>query len=688
MQEGETSPVDTPDLAAVASLTTSASGFRDGLGERAVAFDRASGRMFEVLQLRPELAALHTIIGARIELLTLFHHRRCVRTHGLTRIPGDARAVAVSDYVAGPRLSELLELARERQEPVDINAALYLIRRILPALIALHESGGVAHGTFGADRVAITARGRPVIVESVFGSAIESLELAPHALWQQMRIAVPWGASAVRCDMQTDILQAALLTLALILGRVVQPSEYPDRLRALLDEATEITPLGLQRPLAPALRAWIERSLRLDPSRPFQSLADARRALEAALAAHARCAPTRSAFLAFLERIGQRGASPPKPTHARAGLAPTSTGLPAGDDVPRPSVPPPAPTVQQASQPDVPSRVARVPVPDAPQLPVSPSLASIAEPVGSQPAGPPPGPDTLLRLKQAVVSAPEGGGPTGTGTSPRVMAVPAPSQRTVRRTATKRHWVLALAAAVMLAVLNGAVGTPRWAGALASKRAAAAEAGASGVAATSGLVRLLSDPEGARVIVDSVPRGVTPLLLGDVPAGRHIVVFESPAGTVRRVIQVEAGTRSELSVPIYSGWVGVYAPLEVQVIEEGRLLGTTTESVQIMLPPGRHELVLANDSYGYRERRLVDISPGALTRLHVELPHGTLHLNAVPWAEVWIDGERAGRTPLTGVPTPVGTREIVFRHPEFGERREAIVVKVGPPTLLTVDLTR
>ena len=37
-------------------------------------------------------------------------------------------------------------------------------------------------------------------------------------------------------------------------------------------------------------------------------------------------------------------------------------------------------------------------------------------------------------------------------------------------------------------------------------------------------------------------------------------------------------------------------------------------------------------------------------RVKLDAPPGTLHINAVPWAEVWIDGERIGETPIGNLP--------------------------------------
>ena len=65
----------------------------------------------------------------------------------------------------------------------------------------------------------------------------------------------------------------------------------------------------------------------------------------------------------------------------------------------------------------------------------------------------------------------------------------------------------------------------------------------------------------------------------------------------------------------------------------------------------------------------------------------TIHVNAVPWAEVWIDGTLVGQTPLGNHPIAIGPHRIVFRHPLLGEKEFETVVKAGAPTRLTARLT-
>ena len=105
-----------------------------------------------------------------------------------------------------------------------------------------------------------------------------------------------------------------------------------------------------------------------------------------------------------------------------------------------------------------------------------------------------------------------------------------------------------------------------------------------------------------------------------------------------------------------------------------------------MLAAGQHELVFVNQALGYRAKRTVNIAAGRVTNFSLELPNGSVNLNAAPWAEVFIDGQRVGETPIGNLAVPIGAHEIVFRHPQFGERRHAVSVTAGVPVRISVEM--
>jgi PEGA domain len=69
-------------------------------------------------------------------------------------------------------------------------------------------------------------------------------------------------------------------------------------------------------------------------------------------------------------------------------------------------------------------------------------------------------------------------------------------------------------------------------------------------------------------------------------------------------------------------------------------------------------------------------------------PKGTAHFNAVPWAEVWLEGTKLGDTPLAGIQVPLGTRDFVFKHPQYGEKRITVTVRGNGPSNITHDFTK
>jgi hypothetical protein len=134
-----------------------------------------------------------------------------------------------------------------------------------------------------------------------------------------------------------------------------------------------------------------------------------------------------------------------------------------------------------------------------------------------------------------------------------------------------------------------------------------------------------------------------------------------------------------------SGWIAVKSAVSIEVREGGKLLGTT-DADRIMLASGRHDLELANDTLGYHATRSIQVPPGKVASITVDLPEGVVNLNASPWAEVWIDGRRVGETPIGNLPVSIGPHEIVFRHPQLGEKRQAVSVTLNAPVRVSVDM--
>jgi archaellum component FlaG (FlaF/FlaG flagellin family) len=212
-------------------------------------------------------------------------------------------------------------------------------------------------------------------------------------------------------------------------------------------------------------------------------------------------------------------------------------------------------------------------------------------------------------------------------------------------------------------------------------------------AAATGTLQITSDPARAALIVDGVTRGVTPLTLPDLSAGPHTITVRFAGGTVEQRVDVPQGTSASVHVvapqtPVSApGWLTVDVASPLQIFEQDKLVGTTNIG-RLLLPPGVHVLDFVSDELGFRAQRTVTVRPNAAADVRIDLPAVTLSVNAQPWAEVFVDGERVGETPIGTLSRPVGRHEIVLRHPELGERRRTVTLTTNGPNRISVDMRR
>jgi PEGA domain len=206
-----------------------------------------------------------------------------------------------------------------------------------------------------------------------------------------------------------------------------------------------------------------------------------------------------------------------------------------------------------------------------------------------------------------------------------------------------------------------------------------------------GQLDVRSDPPGARVKVDGHDAGVAPILVSNLQPGEHTVVLQNDHGTVRHTVTIEPGLTAALVTPMAagpaSGWISISAPFAMQVYERGELVGST-ETDRIMVTAGSHEFQIVSETLGFRLTRHVNVTAGKVVPIGIELPNGTVNINAVPWAEVFVDGRAVGETPIGNLSLPIGPHEVVFRNPKYGERRQAVSVTAGGPVRVSVDMSK
>ena len=783
--------------------------FSDGLGERVVAADGATGELLQILRLRPALTAVPSFefaLRERTARLANFRHAYYLRVRRVDRTMAPQAALAlVSDHLEGTRLSDILRVAADKHLQLDINTALCLIRQLVPAISVLHENArDVAHGLIAPERLLVTPNARLVIVEHVLGAAIEQLQFGRERLWQDFRIAMPPSAGLPRFDHRSDVIGMGLVSLALILGRPLERDEFPHALADLLNVARERSALGDEQPLSPPLRTWLSRALQLDPRRSFASAPEALAALDEVVSEDGMYVAAPVALETFLSRyIASLLEPPPAPQPQAPVELPPVQARPAQDfsasldsflqaDEPvtptpdryataRPSAParvhegaevaprqeppslryedPPTDPFEEpewpryddrASEPAPPRRDDRTSTPSyaAPE-PKVPYVAPAPSKTHVEPPKPAPrdltellGPEPLPGA-QPIGATPK---PLFDAEAPFNAAAPQasePAKRSFRKIAAIAAVVVVLAVAgvVSMKFTRGAKGAAPAMGSLAvqsnpsgvpvfvdgvehgktparvslSPGSHILELRGHGVprvipvtvtagaevsqylefaeAPVTGQLAVQSEPAGAKVVVDGTDRGVAPVTISDLAPGEHRVELQADGITARHTVTVQAGGTASLVVPIgaaaaggpVSGWISVNAPFSTEIREQGRLLGST-DADRVMMAAGRHELVFANEALGYTSKRIVQVPPGKVVSLTLDLPQGVINLNASPWAEVWIDGKRVGETPIGNLGIPVGPHEIVFKHPQLGEKRHSVSVTLNAPVRVSVDM--
>jgi hypothetical protein len=768
--------------------------FCDGLGDRVVAADGATGELLQILRIRPALTAVPSFefaLRERAARLANFRHAYYGRVRRIDRVavPGPGLSI-VSDHVEGTRLSEILRVAHERDLQLDINTALCLIRQLVPAVALLHENAReVAHGLLAPERLIVTPHARLVIVEHVLAAAVEQLQFSRERLWQEFRIAMPPSAGLPRFDHRADVTAVGLVALALVIGRPIEAHEFPSQIPALLNEARERTALNEEQPLSAPLRDWLSRALQLDTRRAFASAPEALTSLEEIVADDSMYVAAPVALETFMSRyIAALLELPVEPAPA----PPSSVFMP-----PASAVTHPAPSYTPASVPTPPAApAASKPAAFAPQPPPAP-LASTgtrdadyadytdvrdqrhappaAQPPATSPVTPPAKYDawadatssagsgsTAREITELIAASdlkvthdiPEATkplfNPDAPFTLPPQVDAMKPKAKGPRLRLSRKS--LLIAAAVILLAGGGVVASKyvstSGVGSAPSSGTLVVQSNPAGVQVfvdgvdrgqtparltvppgahilelrgrgvprviplnitagaevshhlefantpETGSLRVESQPAGAKVVVDGTDRGVAPVTVTDLLPGDHEVILQTPIASARHVVNVQAGGTASLVTPVasattaagpVSGWLTVKSPFSLEIREEGKMIGTS-DADRVMLAAGRHEIQLVSDTMGYRSNRVVTVMPGKVETLKIDLPNGVLNLNATPWAEVWLDGQRVGETPIGNLSVPIGPHEIVFRHPQLGEKRHAISVTLNGPMRVSMDM--
>jgi hypothetical protein len=663
--------------------------FADGFGVRHRTADQPGPEPLEILRLSPALVAAPSfefMLRERTSRLANFRHACYARVRRIDRLDGGAGLGIISEVPAGARLSRILEVAQACSLDLDVNAALCLVRQLVPAVAMLHQNAReVAHGAIAPERIVVTSNARVLIVEYVLGAAVEQLGWARDRLWRELRVAVPRTAGAVRLTHRSDVMQLGMVALALVLGRPLTDGDL-ETLPALIASATESAGYGRRAELSDSLRRWLSRALQLDARSSFESALEAQLALDDVLSGDNGYVAAPIALETFFGRYEEQAAA----------LASLPVDVPAPDDeeeppapaadtapeviiepplaqrpvtvTPEATKPAPIPDIE-VPRPDPPAPVEppRPVVVQAPPEPASPPPPEPASPPPPEPASPPPPPPVIVapapiapvptpRVPAALEpSSPADAIPPATAVeiAPIAAATASPSRaggprriaplaveppvQQINRSDEEADGEAALRELFATSAPSPASGvSPLWRSVALGLAVLALAQGAfigwkyrqnvSLMAIATGTLKVDSKPAGAQVKVDGEVKGVTPLSVG-LAKGPH--VMELASGGEPRVIPITIDPATTLAQYVELASAGATA--------SGRLsVSSNPAGAAILLdgqprgttPADLHDVAagdheLVLDLNGARVRQPVTVTAGATTTIAVPLTPGS-----------------------------------------------------------------
>jgi hypothetical protein len=251
--------------------------FRDGLGDRLLIRDAHGRPAHECLLIRAELSSVPTFefaLNERLWLVEKFDHPAFLTVRNIVRTPGQLTSISlVHDLTDGIRLSDILARAASGGHPITAGATVFLLKEVLDALAELHrQSGDLAHGAIAPERI-VLADGKVRIADYVLGPGIEQLRYTAERYWKELRVAVPSSAGGARLDRRVDVVQSALMAVAMFAGRPLRDTEHVNGIGDVLMSISVPQPI----------RSWLLRALHMDPRRVFVHAGEASKGLTEAM---------------------------------------------------------------------------------------------------------------------------------------------------------------------------------------------------------------------------------------------------------------------------------------------------------------------------------------------------------------------------------------------------------------------
>ncbi len=208
----------------------------------------------------------------------------------------------------------------------------------------------------------------------------------------------------------------------------------------------------------------------------------------------------------------------------------------------------------------------------------------------------------------------------------------------------------------------------------------------------SGLLRITSDPIGARVSIDGQLRGVTPLPAIELRPGNHklLVTADRYLNHRSEVLIEGGGLKQDLKIELTPGWAAVTvdsSPAGANVLIDGELVGTTPLTTDVLDGTHRLQIELAGYETWRDDFTAVADEPQNLPEVTLKAADGRVQIQSEPTgANVVVDDEYRGQTPLVLGLAPNQTHELTISKSGYEPASQMVQVGADEDKSLNVEL--
>jgi hypothetical protein len=214
-----------------------------------------------------------------------------------------------------------------------------------------------------------------------------------------------------------------------------------------------------------------------------------------------------------------------------------------------------------------------------------------------------------------------------------------------------------------------------------------------------GSLQVSSSPPGARLVLDNVNKGTTPVTVQNILAGTHKVSLSKDGYfDYTTDVAIAGGKTTTLSVPLASIALAANGTLFVNSTPSGakviidEIVAGSTPATFKNITPGDHIVTVTLSGYDdYTETVLVmsnTTSTVDVDLAQVNIVPGSVRVTSTPsLATVYLDNVNKGTTPLTLDDVRAGSHSILLRKTGYNDFMTSINVISGKTATVTATLT-